>query len=291
MEGTGDFLKNFYPERDKDSRKYDYGLVIVIGGSKIYTGAPVISAMAALRSGVDVAQIIAPQRVANIGASFNVSLTTFPLPGDYLSPEHLSDLVSLTRSGEDASRGRIAIVIGGGVGRSENTKKTVREYIKKTSVPMVIDADAIHAFEDKKEFIHNYLTERDNIIFTPHLYEFYILTGVDIRNFSDDEKSEVVKSAAKKISSTILLKGGTDYISDGDVVEENRKSVPYLTSGGTGDVLAGVAGALLARKKPTIDVAKAAAFINTAAGELASKEKGESLTATDVIDKIYKVIN
>ncbi len=291
MKELKNIIKKAYPERRESSRKYDYGLVIVIGGSKEYAGSPALSAMAALRSGADITQIAAPQRAADIAASFGPDLITFPLSGDYLSPDHLSELISLTKKGEEVSRGRVAVVIGGGLGRSEETKKVVREYVKKIFVPTVIDADAIYAFESPNEFIFESLVERDNILFTPHLHEFHILTDMNVKELTEKEKAETVKKAAGKIFKTVLLKGSIDYISNGNIVKENRVCVPYLTSGGTGDVLAGIAGALLARQIPIMEAAMGAVAINTTAGELAAKEKGESLIATDVIEKIHKIIN
>ncbi len=283
-------IKKIYGERKKSSRKYDQGLVIVIGGSKIYTGSPVLSALGALRSGADIAQIIAPERVADIAASFTPDLITFPLKGDYLTPEHLLDLLSLTRSGEDVSRGKIAVVIGGGIGRDEKTKETVREYVKKISVPVVIDADGIYAFEERKEGVSVSFAGKDNIIFTPHSYEFYILTGKDVRSVPDDEKGLIVKEEAKKMETTILLKGETDFISDGSILNENKLSVPEMSVGGTGDVLAGITGSLLARGVRPVDAGTAAVSINCLAGKIAAEKKGDSLLATDVVEKIYKVI-
>ncbi len=284
-------IRKAYPERKKDARKYDYGLVIVIGGSKIYTGSPVLSAMAALRSGADLSHIIAPSRVADTAASFSPDLITFPLKGDHLLPEHLPDLLALTRGGEDVSRGRMAVVLGGGIGREEETKKTVREYVKEVSVPVVVDADAVYAFEKEESLVHDRFLGEKKVLLTPHMYEFYVLTGRNVKNFSKEERGFAVKSAAKEIGATILLKGEVDHISDGENSEENEVGVPELTVGGTGDVLAGIAGSLLARGHSPLQAGKVAVAVNTLAGKLAAEEKGESLLATDVIEKICQVIN
>ncbi len=290
MESKRNLIKKIYGERKKNARKYDYGLVIVIGGSKAYTGSPVLSALSALRSGTDIAQVVAPEKVANIASSF-INLIAFPLEGDHLMPEHLPELLTLTRSGEDVSQGKIAVVIGGGIGRDEETKQTVRDYVKKVSVPIVIDADGIYAFEKCEKNIGVDFSDNRNIILTPHLYEFYTLTGKDVRNVTSSERGLIVKEEAKKISATILLKGETDFISDGDVLKENNINVPEMTVGGTGDVLAGITGSLLAKGLRPTDAGEAAIIINCLAGKLAAEEKGESLLATDIIEKIYKVIN
>lgn len=279
-------IKDIYKKRSADTKKYDCGMVIVIGGSELYSGSPALSALSALRSGADMAKIIAPQRAADIAASFSPTLITFPLQGKCLSLEHLPEINSLTRSAEIVSRGNVCVVIGGGAGRSKETKETIREYLKEATIPVVIDADAIYALEEEKiDF-----TDK-KFLFTPHLYEFLTLTGRDIREVSDKEKEEAVKEEAEKLSSVILLKGGTDFISDGKIVLKNETSVPNLAVGGSGDVLAGIAGALIARGVPLLQAAEVAAIINTTAGSLAAEEKGDALIATDVIEKIAKVIN
>ncbi len=283
---TRDILKEIYSKRSVDARKYDHGMVLVIGGSELYSGSPALSAIAALRSGADIVKIVAPRRAADIAASFTPALITFPLEGKCLSISHLPELLSLTRSAEIVSRGNISVIIGGGVGRSKETKETIREYLKEVSVPVVIDADAIYAFEDEKMDF-----KEKSFLFTPHLYEFLVLTGKEIKDFSDDQRAEIIKEEAKKLSCVLLVKGKTDFISDGEKVSRNEIKVPYLTVGGCGDTLAGVAGALLARGVSLFKAAEAAALINTLAGEIAANEKGESLIPTDLIDKIYQVIN
>ncbi len=279
-------IKEVFDYKNTSAQKYDKGLVIVIGGSRLYTGSPTISALSALRTGADIAQIIAPQRVADIAASFSPEIISFPLEGDHLTLDHLPKLLSIVKSGEDVSHGNIAVVIGGGIGRDEKTKEAVRDFVQKSSVPVVIDADAIYAFEGphgasflKKEI-------KQPVIFTPHIYEFFILSGKNIKNLHLTERLSAVKSAAQKIGATILVKGEIDYISDGVDAKINVISVPEMTAGGTGDVLAGIAGALLARKKNPFTAAAAAVVINTLAGVIVKNEKGEGLMATDVLEKI-----
>jgi len=210
--------------------------------------------------------------------------------GDHFTERHLSDLFALTRSGKDVSRGRVSVVIGGGIGRDEETKEVVRQYIKEIDVPVVVDADAIYAFEDKRHIIREHASNSGRVLFTPHLYEFYVLTGKDVKSLNQEERGEAVKESARDYSAGILLKGEQDIISDGEVTVKNDMRVPYLTSGGTGDVLAGIAGTLLSRGFSPLESGEGAAVLNTLAGEMAGKEKGESLIATDVIEKIPQIL-
>ena len=90
IEVTKDILKNIYKERPRDSKKYDFGLLIVIGGSDFYSGSPALSALAAFKTGVDMVRIIAPKRAADIIASFSPNLAAYPLEGKWLERKHLA---------------------------------------------------------------------------------------------------------------------------------------------------------------------------------------------------------
>ena len=282
---TKSILNDIYQPRPADSRKYDYGLLLVIGGSEFYSGSPALSAMAAFRAGVDMVIIVAPKRAADIIASFSPNLAAYPLSGSHLNKEHLTNLISMTESAKTVSRGKTAVVIGGGAGRTEETQGVILEYLSQVSVPVVIDADAIHALSKKPETI----SDQPSLI-TPHTYEFFILTGKEVYKLSDEEKIKIVRSEAARLNTTILLKGKIDIISNGKEVALNKTGSPYIAKGGCGDTLAGIAGALLARGVKPFEAGQAAAFINGKAGELAAKKLKDSLTATDFIEEISKVI-
>jgi len=285
VEVTKDILKKIYKLRPRNSKKYDFGLLIVIGGSDFYSGSPALAAMAAFKAGVDMVRIIAPKRAADIIASFSPNLAAYPLEGAYLTKKHLATLLSMTESAKVVARGNTAVVIGGGMGRSEETKRAILEYLEKVQVPVVIDADAIHALSEKPEIISG-----RNFLITPHTYEFFVLTGKEIYKLPEEEKIKMVCQEAARLQTTILLKGPTDIISDGKEVALNRTGCSLMTVGGMGDTLAGIAGALLARRVDLFSAGQAAAFVNGLAGESAGKKLGESVTATDLIDEIPNVL-
>jgi len=284
-EVTKNILKDIYKKRSRDVKKYDFGLLLVIGGSEFYSGSPALSAMAAWRAGADMVRIIAPKRAADIIASFSPILAAYPLKGDWLTREHLATLISMTESAKAVARGNTAVVIGGGMGRSEEVQEAILEYLSEVSLPVVIDADAIHAVGKKPEIVSG-----KDFLITPHTYEFFVLTGREIYKLSDEEKIKAVQEEAARLQTTILLKGPTDIISDGKEVALNKTGTPLMVVGGTGDTLAGIAGALVARRIDSFTAAQAAAFINGLAGELAGKKLGESMTATDLIDEISNVL-
>jgi len=284
-EVTKNILKKIYKERPKESKKYDFGLLIVIGGSDFYSGSPALSAMAAFKSGCDMVRIIAPKRAADIIASFSPNLAAYPLEGNWLESKHLATLLEMTESAKAVSYGKTAVVIGGGMGRSEETQKVILEYLEQVSVPVVIDADAIHAVGKKPE-----IAKGKPFLFTPHTYEFFILTQREVYQLPEEEKIKVVQEEASQFQTTILLKGKTDIISDGKEVALNKTGTPYQTKGGCGDSLAGICGALMARGIDLFTAAQAAAYINGKTGEIVAQRMKEGLLATELIEAIPEVI-
>ena len=285
IEVTKNIIKKLYPERPQESKKYDLGLLLVIGGSEFYSGSPALSALAAFRAGVDMVRVIAPKRAADIIASFTPDLAAYPLPGEFIQEKHLATLISQTESAKVVSGGRMAVVIGGGIGRTAETQKVIFDYLSHVSVPVVVDADAIHAVSKKPEIISG-----RPFVITPHTFEFYVLTNHEVYKLPYEEKIKAVQEEAKRFKTTILLKGRTDVISDGKEVALNKTGGPFLAVGGTGDTLAGICGALLARGAIPFEAAQGAAYINGLAGEHAGKKFGDSLMATDLIASIPEVL-
>ena len=285
METSKEILETLYTPRSAESKKYDHGLVTVIGGSELYSGAPALSALAAFRAGCDMVRVIAPKRAADIIASFSPILAAYPLKGDWLLKEHLATLLSLVESANEVSSGKTAVVIGGGAGRSEETQEIIAQFLAQANIPVVIDADAIYAIARNSEII-----AKKPFLITPHSYEFFVLTGKEIAGLPEDKKIELVRAEAQRLQTTILLKGAVDIISDGSSVSINRTGSPLMAKGGTGDTLAGIAGALLARGISPLVAGAGAAFINGFAGELAIERLGESFVATDLIEEIYEVL-
>ena len=270
-------LKKIFKKRDKWCHKGNFGHLLVIGGSKKYSGSPAFNALAAYRSGVDLVTVVAPKRSADIIASFSPDMIVYPLTGDYLNKSHLKDIFLFSQDVD-------AVAIGGGLERNKETIETIVEILDNLTVPCVIDADAIHAVTKNKKVLRN------NFVITPHENEFFVLSGVKPKT---DLKSRIslVKRIAKELNCVIALKGHIDVISDGKKVGLNKTGNPYMTVGGTGDVLTGICGGLLARGVDPFEAACAACYINGRAGDLAAKKFKEGLIASDLIEEIPKVIN
>ncbi|MDR1691057.1 MAG: NAD(P)H-hydrate dehydratase [Candidatus Methanoplasma sp.] len=264
--GPGDMLR--YPVPSKDGHKGSNGKLLVIGGGPYY-GAPAMSALAAMRTGVDIVRLAVPEICSSVIASFSPVLMIVDLPGKSLTIDHLDRLLELSKEHD-------AVLIGPGIGTSAEASETVRRFAEECPVPMVIDADGLTA-------LGNGFVSKGKTVLTPHLKEFKRIGG-------DPDGDDPVMDLAKKMNSVILLKGRTDRISDGERMRYNTTGSPGMTSAGTGDVLAGIVAGLLSKGMTCFDAAALGAFISGKAGEFSFDERSYGMTATDVIDNIPKVL-
>ena len=270
-------LKDIYTKRDLWTHKGKNGYVLIVAGSKRYSGSPVFNAISCLRAGADLAVCVGPKRAMDIAASFLPDMICHPLEGDNLRIKHVHFILRLAKNFD-------SIVLGCGLGKSLETFKAVYEIIEKIDLPMVLDADGIKAISFKKEIVKG-----KKIVLTPNSYEFEILTKEKIKPEIEDRKKKV-KRWAKKLECVILLKGHIDVISDGRKVDINETGSPFMTKGGFGDSLAGILGAILAKGVDSFKAAKAAAFINGKAGQLAGEKYKEGVLASDIFNFIPLVI-
>ncbi|HHQ45401.1 MAG TPA: NAD(P)H-hydrate dehydratase [Candidatus Altiarchaeales archaeon] len=267
--GPGDVVCAI-PARKKDSHKGEFGKLLVIGGAKQYIGTPTLVGQAAQRVGTDLVTLAVPQYVAD-KMPFDPNIMVTPLESkDFVTAESLDVL--------DASLFD-TIVVGNGMGRAKESKEALKKILS-WKKPTVIDADALNLLEF--DWLHG------QAILTPHKKEFEGLFGKAEGNL--EKISEIAAKNASKINSTIVLKGEVDVISNGTTTRLNKSGTPFMTKGGTGDVLAGVIGGLLAQNKLCLESACAGAFLTGLAGEIASDKLGESLTATDVIASLHEAI-
>ncbi len=265
--GPGD-LQMLAP-RTTESHKGDNGRILVIGGGA-YVGAPALTALAALRTGADIVTVAAPSSVSDIVASFSPNLIISSLTSDVLVPDDVP-IISELMSAHDV------VVIGMGLGKSEPTARAIRAIVPLCK-KVVIDADAL----DMLEF------PLYGAIITPHAGEFESLGKLRLpRDWK--KRSDVIKKFAKESGAVVLLKSKVDIISDGERVKANKTGNAGMTVGGTGDVLAGIVGALYATNS-AFEAAVAGAFINGRAGDLAFEKWGAGLLATDIIDNIPKAM-
>jgi len=271
-------LKAVYTPRQPWVHKGYTGQLLVVGGSETLTGSPVFNSLAAYRAGCDMVYIAAPERAANVAAHFSPNLMTIPLEGNALARVHVPFIL---KQAERAS----ALVIGSGLGREPETFSAVQELVRRIDKPFVLDADGLRALAGFRRRI----LRGKKAVLTPHATEFYELTGVKVSE-NERERAEAARALARDLRCTVLLKGHVDAVSDGTHTALNKSGTPLMTKGGCGDTLAGICGAYLARGVEPYAAAKAAAFVNGKAGELAGKEFGEGMLATDLIERIPQAI-
>jgi len=272
--GPGEFV--YMPRPSATSRKGDNGRLVIIGGGP-YTGAPAFSALAAYRVGADLVRILTPSSAAGIIASYSPSFIVHPLAGQGLNASHVEDVMAALNDCD-------ALAIGPGLGNAPDTLAAVCDILSRCQKPVVIDADAIRAVGQNRKALKGLRG-----VITPHAGEFELLTGEKLPEDLEG-RSRAVKGWAKRLEMTILLKGHTDIVSDGNLVKLNRTGNPGMTVGGTGDVLTGIVGGLLARKASPFNAARIAAITNGYSGDLAFAESGYSIGPLDVACKITETL-
>jgi NAD(P)H-hydrate epimerase len=281
--GKGD-LWPFTRPRRKFSHKGDYGRILVIGGSDVYSGAPALTGMAALRSGADLISILAPEPVVQAIRSYSPNLMVESTGTNVLNSEAVE--LSIERAKEND-----IVALGPGLGRNEDTVDAVHQILKGIAdarIPVVVDADGLKAMASSGVTL-----DPTTSILTPHWGELGVLLDTKLGDGSDvDERLRRATEGAVKFNSTILLKGPIDIIVGPDGRHKrNHTGCPAMTVGGTGDVLTGITAAFLARELGAFRAASAAAFASGNAGEKAFEKFGNHITATDCIEALPSVLN
>lgn len=272
----GEELLKELPARKFDSRKGQNGIVAVIGGSRIYHGAPAMSGLSAYRTGVDLVYLFVPEPIVSPIRAISPALIVYPLP-DYKITQGVANKVLSWMPKVDAC------VIGPGADRqkTDGIRKLVVE-LSSNKVKLVIDADAL-----QPEVVQG-LSGRE-VVLTPHPGEFKRITGGELEN-DIGKRKDAVRKAAESLGITILVKGHLDIISDGKDVVVDEAGSPSMTVGGVGDVLSGIIAALMAKGMEPFKAAVAGAYINGKCGQMAAETYGFRILPTDLIAEIPRVL-
>jgi len=277
--GPGDVFLAKKP-RPASAHKGDFGRLLVIGGSEVFSGAPALVSLAALRTGVDIAYLAAPAKTAYAVSSASPNLITLKLKGDHLNPGNMAALTPYLEMVD-------AVVMGPGLGLHAETREFVKacvSAIESAGKPLLLDADGLKAFAEFKRPL------KVPLVLTPHAGEYAILAGRKLSE-SFEERVNQVQETAAELKAVILLKGQVDVVCDAKRVKLNFTGNPGMTVGGTGDVLSGIVGALLAQKAGPFEAAVAGAFVNGAAGDFVASKIGYHLVATDLLERIPRVLD
>ncbi len=270
-------VKKFVPARKSTSRKGDNGTVLVVGGSYIYHGAPILSSLAALRCGSDLVYTAIPKINAQATRSVSPNLIVLPLVDQKLTRGAVRKLLGQIPKSLDSA----TIGMGLSIPDIEALKILIKSLVA-SDVRLSLDASAL--VKDILPLISN-----KNCVVTPHAGEFKRLFG-ESPPTSIKSRVALVEKLAKKFNITILLKGQTDVISNGSTTYIYSKKIPAMTVGGTGDVLSGLVAGMLAKNRNSLESAAAATFFNGLAGKEAQKKLGLHITSMDLCEIIPNIM-
>ena len=274
---SSSIVENFILARKSASRKGNNGIVLVIGGSYIYHGAPILSSLAALRCGTDLVYTSVPKINVTPTRAISPNLIVIPLVDQKLTLGAVKKLVgALPRNLHSAT-------IGMGLAIQEkNSLLHLVESLLNRDVRLSLDASAL--IPEVLPLLAN-----KNVVITPHTGEFRRLFG-DTPSDSKNERIQLVEKHALDNGVTILLKGPTDIISNGNTTYLCQKNTPAMTVGGTGDVLSGLVAGLLSNNRNSLESAAAAAFICGLTGKQVQEKLGLHMTSMDLIDAIPSIM-
>ena len=258
-----ELVKTMLPNRPKNAHKGSAGRVAVVAGSCGYVGAAALCSFAAVKGGAGLVTLLTPENTREILAIklTEVMVKGLPVSDDRLVAEEALEVVTEALDKADV------LAIGPGFGVSEEAGNLIRDILVTTSVPCVIDADAITALKDHTELLSHMLAEK---VLTPHPGEMARITGIRISEI-EKNRVEVARLYAEKWQAVVVLKGVPTVVALPDgTVYLNTTGTPAMATGGSGDVLTGLIAALIGQGLTVADAAVAGVYLHGMAGELAA---------------------
>ena len=266
------------PDRDPWAHKGSFGKILLLCGSRGYTGAAYLAAMGALRSGAGLVFLGVPESIYEIEAIKLNEPVVFPLPDQEgkLSSRAIPEILERLPRVD-------AVLIGPGLGQSEGTFEAVKTVLEAAECPVVLDADGINVLASHKDVLRG---RRYPTILTPHDGEFVRLGG-RIR----EDRMESAGELAKDLDCIVLLKGHETCITDGWTGYRNLTGNPGMAVGGSGDVLAGMIVSLLGQGIEPLQAAAGAAWLHGAAGDLCARKLGQyGMLPTDMLEELPRLM-
>ena len=273
-----ELVLSLLPDRNPWGHKGNFGKLLLLCGSRGYTGAAFFAAMGALRSGAGLVFLGVPESIYGIEAVKLNEPVIFPLPdaGGRLSADAVPEI--LTRLPQ-----MDAVLVGPGLGQSEGTLAVVRAVLEKAECPVVVDADGINVLSAHRDLLRG---RKLPTILTPHDGEFARLGGV-----IGEDRMAAAAALAEELGCVVLLKGHETCITDGTDGFLNPTGNPGMAVGGSGDVLAGVITALLGAGLPPLEAAACGAWLHGAAGDRCAAELGQyGMLPTDMLSALPRLM-
>lgn len=266
------------PDRDPWGHKGTFGKLLLLCGSRGFTGAAYLAAMGALRTGAGLVFLGVPESIYAIEAVKLNEPVVFPLPDQdgklsaLAVPEILKRLPQMD-----------AVLVGCGLGQSEGTLAVVKAVLENAKCPVVLDADGINVLSAHKDILRG---RSGSTILTPHDGEFVRFGGS-----IGPDRMALAAAYARQWNSIVLLKGHETCITDGETGYINRTGNPGMATGGSGDVLAGIIVSFLGQGIPPLEAAACGAWLHGAAGDLCAKELGQyGMLPTDMLLRLPRLL-
>lgn len=266
------------PDRDPWGHKGTFGKILLLCGSRGFTGAAYLAAMGALRTGAGLTFLGVPESIYAIEAVKLNEPVVFPLPdeGGKLSVEAIPEILNRLPNMD-------AVLIGPGLGQSEGTFAVVKAVLEKAQCPVVLDADGINVIAAHRDILRG---RKHPTILTPHDGEFARLGGT-----IGGDRMEAAKLLAQELGCIVLLKGHRTCITDGEMGYLNQTGNPGMAVGGSGDVLSGIIVSLLGQGIAPLEAAAVGAWLHGAAGDLCAEELGQyGMLPTDMLQKLPRLL-
>jgi len=262
------------PTRPRDAHKGDFGLALIVGGSRGMTGAVALAGMAALRGGAGLVRLAVPGLCLETVAACEPSYMTVPLPSGPSGRIAASAFDLIAHHAQAAT----VVACGPGLGRSWELDQLVGRLYQELEKPLIVDADGLNALAEDADVLADPAGPR---ILTPHPGEFARLIG---RKLPADERDDAAVALAERCGITVVLKGHETLTTDGARRHKNTTGNPGMATGGSGDVLTGLLTALWCQGLEPFDAARLACHLHGLAGDLAAAELGEvSMIASDQV--------
>jgi NAD(P)H-hydrate epimerase len=270
---TQDFVKKHVAPRDQNSKKGDNGIVLVIGGSSLYHGAPLLASLSALRAGADLVYTAVPKIIVSAVRSYSPNIIALPMMDSSLTVGSANRLIKgLPKTPHTATLG-----MGMAISKPEALNSLVKK-LKENGTKLILDASALIPQ------VLSEITETGTII-TPHPGEFKRIFNEDV-GVSEKEIISMVSKMSAKHKIAIILKGRLNVIAESGKVAAIKRPTPAMNVGGTGDVLAGLVAALYSKTDSAFDASALAVYFNGMAATIAAEKVGLHMMATDLIESI-----
>lgn len=269
--------------RKADSHKGDFGHIFILAGSCGFTGAAILSAGAAMRSGAGLVTLGIPVSLHNIFAKRITELMLKCLhetKDKTLSLKAYPEIMKFIKDRADI------VMIGPGLSQNKSTQALIRKVVKNCPKTLIIDADGLNALSCNPDILLNTQYAIRQTIITPHTGELSRLTGLSLAKINKNLKT-IAKRLASDYNITVVLKGHNTVVSGKKLTYINKTGNPGMATAGSGDVLSGIIASFLAQGLDAFNAAKYAVYIHGKAGDLAAKEKTQlGLIASDITEKI-----